>query len=322
MTTKNVKSRLFKGSPDQLLLDERVSKIVLPTLDADRAVMDEKEGNWGLSPIEEDETEVTETLQVFIGLPEKNTASAWEISEDDNPFWDEDGDELDEVPVPMSLSLNPAAVMSQENSTQEEEVNSGLPPGLALQSIQEIHDDEPIQQTEESDDWGQIAWDDVTLSDILGDFDGGEVDDDPAGAQLVFETNTSNESNTASEDDVFPALVSLEDIPAWEESWEQDETDPIGPELNFEEQTSSGIQLNDQWFDDGSSLSGSDEMNDVQSLPVSKMPSYTNSHRPPPPRIVLKQSVGFWKDSFVQVWLMILSIALIAAIIWRILQMV
>lgn len=321
MTTKNVKSRLFKGSPDQLLLDERVSKIVLPTLEEDRAVMDEKEGNWGLSPIEDDETEVTETLQIFIGLPEKKTETTWEISEDDNPFWDEEDAELDEVPVPMSLSLNPSAIISETNNQNEqEEVTSGLPPGLSLQSIQEIHDDEPVPQLEESDEWGQIAWDDVTLSDILGDFDNEEIDDDPAGAQIVFETTVATGSNAASEE-VFPALVSLEDIPTWEESWEQDETDPIGPELNFSETTSPDVALNDEWFDDLPDPEIADQ-HDVQSLPVSNMPSYTNSHRPPPPRIVLKQSVGFWNDPFVQVWLMILSIALIAAMIWRILQMV
>ena len=37
-------------------------------------------------------------------------------------------------------------------------------------------------------------------------------------------------------------------------------------------------------------------------------------------KIVLRQSRGFWDDPLVRVWLMILGVALIAAIVWRILN--
>ena len=302
MTTKNGKSRLFKGQPDQLLLDERVSKIALPTLDDDRVVMDEREANWGLNPIEEDETEVTEKLQIFVGLPQKESSTEWDISEDDNPFWDDDDAPLDELPVPMALSLNPAEI----NVTVEDKTSTNLPPGLALQPIQEINEDTSIAEGDfenDDDEWGQIQWDDVTLSDILGDLDDvEEVDDDPAGATIMI-------GNPEPTDEVFPALVTIEDIPAWEDSWEQEDTDPVGPSLN----------LNEDWF------SETDTDTNVHSEPtsvVSPVPTktYTGSHRPPPPKIVLRQSRGFWDDPIVRVWLMILGAALIAAIVWRILQ--
>ena len=309
MRTKNVKSRLFKGSPDQLLLDERVSKIALPTLDDDRVVMDEREANWGLNPHEEEDPEVTEKLQIFVGLPQKESAVEWDISEDDNPFWDEDDSPLDELPVPMALSLNPAEITVETAET----TTLNLPPGLPLQSIQEIHEDitnaEVETDPDESDEWGQIQWDDVTLSDILGDLDDVvEVDDDPAGASLMIGLA---ETTAPIEEEVFPALVSIEDIPVWEESWEQDDTDPVGPSLNLEE----------EWFSEtDGDVSLAPEVHAV--TPQRTPKTYTGSNRPPPPRIVLRQSHGFWEDPIVRVWLMILGVALIAAIVWRILQIV
>ena len=167
---------------------------------------------------------MTEKLQIFVGLPQKESATEWEISEDDNPFWDEDDSPLDELPVPMALSLNPAEV----SVVQEDTPTSNLPPGLPLQPIQEIHKDANIDaelEHDESDEWGQIQWDDVTLSDILGDLDDVvELDEDPAGASLIIGVT---EPTAPIEEEVFPALVSIEDIPAWEESWEQEDTDPV-----------------------------------------------------------------------------------------------
>ena len=269
--------------------------------------MDEREANWGLN-LQEEEPEVTEKLQIFVGLPQKEAATEWEISEDDNPFWDEDDSPLDEVPVPMALSLNPAEVAV----VQEEAPTSNLPPGLPLQPIREIHEDANVEaelDQDESDEWGQIQWDDVTLSDILGDLDDVvEVDEDPAGASLFI---GGTEPTAPIEEEVFPALVSIEDIPAWEESWEQEETDPAGPSLNLEE----------EWF---SETDGDQNFNsEVYAVSPQTPPrTYTGSNRPPPPRIVLRQSRGFWEDPLVRVWLMILGVALIAAIVWRILQIV
>ena len=58
-----------------------------------------------------------------------------------------------------------------------------------MQPIQEIHEDTSMVDGEfdhdDADEWGQIQWDDVTLSNILGDLDDvDEMDDDPAGASL------------------------------------------------------------------------------------------------------------------------------------------
>lgn len=314
MTTKKSKSRLFKGSPTQLLLDERVSKIALPTLDDNRAVMDEREANWGLDLVEEDETEVTEKLQIFVGLPTREPPTEWEISEDDDPFWDEDDDPIDEVPMPMALSLN-----LEQSQTENESVESAsvLPAGIPLQPIQEVQDGEADLEEEASDDWGQIQWDDVTLSDILGDMTDldEDLDDEAGGAVLDL-----NEPAGESSNEVFPALISLEDIPAWEESWEQDDTDPAGATLN----------LDDDWFSESDTTTVAPNMN-VSTVKTSEpkglynprpQTSYTSSKRPPPPRIVLRKPVGFWQDPIVRIWLMILSVALVAAIIWRILQLV
>lgn len=271
--------------------------------------MDEREANWGLNPQEEDETAVTEKLQIFVGLPQKDSATEWEISEDDNPFWDEEESPLDELPVPMALSLNPAEFIEETDETPA----SNLPPGLPLQSIQEIHEDatngEADADYDDSDEWGQIQWDDVTLSDILGDLDDVvEMDEDPAGASLMIGVG---EPTAPLEDEVFPALVSIEDIPTWEESWEQDDTDPVGPSLN----------LNEEWFSETDADSSSNA--DVYAVSPQNPPrTYTGANRPPPPRIVVRQSRGFWEDPIVRVWLMILSVALIAAIVWRILQIV
>ena len=67
--------------------------------------MDEREANWGLNPIEEDETEVTEKLQIFVGLPQKESNVEWDISEDDDPFWDDDDAPLDEVPSTNGIDI-------------------------------------------------------------------------------------------------------------------------------------------------------------------------------------------------------------------------
>lgn len=270
--------------------------------------MDEREANWGLNPHEE-EPDVTEKLQIFVGLPQKESDMDWDISEDDNPFWDEEDSPIDELPVPMALSLNPAEI----TVTQEESSTSNLPPGLPLQSIQEIHEDTSTVETElshdDSDEWAQIQWDDVTLSDILGGLDDvEELDEDPAGASLIL---GMTEPTAPLEDEVFPALVSIEDIPAWEESWEQEDTDPAGPRLNLEE----------EWFSETDA--DQEVTSDVYTVsPKSPLKTYTASKRPPPPRIVVRQSRGFWEDPLVRVWLMILGVALIAAIVWRILQIV
>ena len=82
------------------------------------------------------------------------------------------------------------------------------------------------------DDWDSINWDDVTLSDILGEET--EVISrgptlDVGGAALDFDEESS--------DEVFPVQVVVEDIPDWTEEWEHDLSEE-GAELN----------LDDDWF--------------------------------------------------------------------------
>ena len=105
MSDKPTKSRLFQAPPNELLLDERVSKIVLPTFAASRPVMDEREANWGLKNDQEDEFKQTEKLQIFVGTSGTSNTSSWEIpdEEEDDPF--DDLDFEDDIPTPMILNL-------------------------------------------------------------------------------------------------------------------------------------------------------------------------------------------------------------------------
>ena|GEM_PF-5948125 len=323
VTQKKSSSRLFKGSPNHLLLDERVSKIALPTLDENRIVMDEREANWGLKTVEEKE-QPREALQIFVGMPTQevtsdtppssssSSSSSWEISEEDDLFWDDSiDDDLDVVPTPMALSLNTLV-----EEVKESDAELSILPGIPLQPIQEIQKDEslPMQDGDE-DDWAQINWDDVTLSDILGGLDeldediGDDLDSDTAGAKidLGFDIDSSDDENEETE--IFPTLVTIEDAPSWEDAWEQEETDPVGPTLDLDE----------DWF--------SEAEQDTDALPILQMEdsaqyqtSYTTSNRPPPPRIVIRKPKSFWDDTLVKIWLMILGLAFVAALLWRILQ--
>ena len=316
MTQKKSSSRLFKGSPNNLLLDERVSKIALPTLDENRIVMDEREANWGLKTVEEEE-QPPETLQIFVGIPTQETTSdttpsSWEISEEDDPFWDDSiEDDLDVVPTPMALSLNTLV-----EEVKEPDAELSVLPGIPLQPIQEIQKDESLPMNDgDEDDWAQINWDDVTLSDILGGLDDldedieDDVDADIAGPKidLGFDIDSTDDANEETE--VFPTLVSIEDAPSWEDAWEQEETDPVGPSLDLDE----------DWFSEAEQA--------TDALPILQMEdsvqyqlSYTTSNRPPPPRIVIRKPKSFWDDTLVRVWLMILGLAFFAALLWRFLQ--
>jgi hypothetical protein len=321
VSQKKSSSRLFKGSPNQLLLDERVSKIALPTLDDNRVVMDEREANWGLKTVEEEERPA-EALQIFVGIPTLDTTSdsspsSWDISEDDDPFWDESiDDDLEVVPTPMALSFNTSlSTLAEEVKGSDAELS--MLPGIPLQPIQEIQKDEslPFHDGDE-DDWAQINWDDVTLSDILGGFDeldeelDDEFDPDSSGAKidLGFDMD-SVDQDEMEETEVFPTLVTIEDAPSWEDAWEQEDTDPVGPSLNLDE----------DWF--------SEAEHATDTLPILQMedsiqhhPSYTTSNRRPPPRIVIRQPKSLWDDTLVKVWLMILGLAFFTALLWRFLQ--
>lgn len=316
MTQKKSSSRLFKGSPNHLLLDERVSKIALPTLDENRIVMDEREANWGLKTVEEEE-QPPEALQIFVGIPTQEDTSgtapsSWEVSEEDDLFWDDSiDDDLDVVPTPMALSLNTLVEEVKESNAE-----LSVLPGIPLQPIQEIQKDESLPMNDgDEDDWAQINWDDVTLSDILGGLDEldedieDNFDSDTAGAKIDLGFDMASTDDENEETEVFPTLVTIEDAPSWEDAWEQEETDPVGPSLDLDE----------DWFSEAEQV--------TDALPILQMEdstqyqsSYTTSNRPPPPRIVIRKPKSFWDDTLVRVWLMILGLAFFAALLWRFLQ--
>ncbi len=312
-TRKTTSSKLFQGRPNQLLLDERVSKIALPKLDANRAVMDESELQFETESLDLDETEVTEKLQIFVGVGASDSATdndnAWDISEDDDPFFDDDdfSDDLDDVPVPMALNLTAS---SQEDSNVSATDVVQEPVLKPIQEVQE-HETAPLLDLPE-DDWSQINWEDVTLSDILGDVD--EVGEDSAGAQLNLEDDAPESDMTTEE--VFPALVSIEDAPTWEMAWDDD------PDSD-EDTAGAQVLLEDEWFSEGAALSNQNQSHNHNQSSIlhvestSTAPTTYTTNRPPPPRIVLKQPKRLWDDRLVQVWLMLLGVAFIAALGWR-----
>lgn len=295
MTEKTPKSRLFQASPDHLLLDERVSKIVLPALDANRAQMDEKEVHWGLKSPELVDELPTETLQIFVGTGQQNE-SDWDIPDDD-PFAD-DFDDIDEdLPNPMVLSFNTAAA---EVSTETPELK--VPVGVTLHAIQEIQVDEELPSPDLDDDWDSINWDDVTLSDILGDeteIIEIEPDTRTTGALLTFDDEESSE-------DVFPVQVAIEDIPDWTEDWDNDLSEE-GAELN----------LDDDWFSqEVTARIESPELASTASVATAVSDEPTQSVATP---IVAPQD-NWWSSPLVVIWIVILLVAFCAALLWRIMQ--
>ncbi len=309
-TRKTTSSRLFQGRPNQLLLDERVSKIALPKLDANRVVMDESDIQFETEALDLDETEVTEKLQIFVGVGASDSSidheNEWLISEDDDPFFDgEDFSEdegLDAVPVPMALNLT-ASIQEVSDTPSSTAVQQPI-----LQPIQEVqaHEAAPLLDLPE-DDWSQINWEDVTLSDILGDVD--DVGEDTAGAQLNLDDDVPVTDMTTEE--VFPALVSLEDAPTWEMAWDDD------PD-SAEDTAGAQVSMEDEWFSEGAGIASQSAVLHVESK-LTGQATYT-TNRPPPPRIVLKQPKSLWDDRLVQVWLMLLGVAFVAALGWRILN--
>ena len=298
MTQKKNQSSLFQGSSDELLLDERVSKIVLPTLRSDRIQMDEKEVHWGLKSPEIEEDFSTDTLQIYVGVGDAERQDAdWDISDDD-PF-DEFDDIDDELPSPMTLSLNPMALVEEVEETTEIQ----MPVGIPLQAIREIQVDEELPNPSLDDDWDSINWDDVTLSDILGEeteIISKEHSSEPSGAALFDLDEESSE-------DVFPVQFAIEDIPDWTDEWEH-ELSEEGAELN----------LDDDWFAQESTvvLNKSVVATSEQNVDVPEFAQPTESSIP----VVAVDADRWWGSPLVVIWVVILLVSFCAALVWRIMQ--
>jgi hypothetical protein len=250
--------------------------------------MDEKEANWGLKN-EQDEVEQTETLQIFVGTSESSSAPSWDIpdEEDDDPFDDFGFD--DNVPTPMILNLGALEIQEDDNSNA-----ASVPVGVQLHSIQEVQEDEDMPSLE-PDEWGQINWDDVTLSDILGDET--DIDEPPTeifGAALSMEEESSEE--------IFPVQVSLEDIPDWSEDWDQDISEE-GAELN----------LGEEWF-------SSDEITQPIGTPPPIVVDSTHTAPLIPAPVFAARKQDIWSNPLVIIWLLILAVSFLAALTWRLMQ--
>lgn len=297
--TKKIQSSLFQGSSDELLLDERVSKIVLPTLRSDRIQMDEKEVHWGLKSPELQEDLPTDTLQIYVGVGDtEDQATDWDIPDDD-PFDDFD-DIDDELPSPMTLSLNPVALMAEEEETTEIQV----PVGISLQPIQEIQVDEELPDPSMDDDWDSINWDDVTLSDILGEE-----------TEVIVKTPSTDtgaalfDLDEESSEEIFPVQFAVEDIPDWTDEWDHDLSEE-GAELN----------LDDDWFAQESSavLNKSDASPTEHQSPI-EPPEFSQPTESSIP-IVPVDADRWWGSPLVVIWVVILLVSFCAALVWRIMQ--
>ena len=260
--------------------------------------MDEKEVHWGLKSPEIEDDVSTDTLQIFVGVgdPEEQD-TGWDIPDDD-PFDDFD-DIDDELPSPMVLSLNPAVLVEEDEETTEIQVPVGVP----LQAIQEIQVDEDLPDPSLEDDWDSINWDDVTLSDILGEET--EVISrgptlDVGGAVLDFDEESS--------DEVFPVQVVVEDIPDWTEEWEHDLSEE-GAELN----------LDDDWFAQESTTASNNlevAHTEEQIVDLPEFAQPTESSIP----VVAIDSDHWWGSPLVVIWVVILLVSFCAALVWRIMQ--
>lgn len=260
--------------------------------------MDEKEVHWGLKSPELQEDLPTDTLQIFVGVGDvENQATDWDIPDDD-PFDDFD-DVDDELPSPMTLSLNPSTLIAEE----EEATDTQVPVGIPLQPIQEIQVDEDLPEPSLDDDWDSINWDDVTLSDILGEETEvvAKVSSTDTGAALFALDEESSE-------EIFPVQFAVEDIPDWTEEWEHDLSEE-GAELN----------IDDDWFaQEATAVLNKTDVSTSINQPVEpqKIAPSTESSIP----IVAVGGDRWWGSPLVVIWVVILLVSFCAALVWRIMQ--
>ena len=164
MADKEFRSKLFQAQPNQLFLDERVSKIELPMpLEMETEALDD-ENLAILMEEESEESEEQEVLQIFVGsaASEVKPEATWNIQEEDDFQMDLDSEEeSDEFEVGETLQITPIAVKS---ATVIPTTTRTLKANITQRGL------EPDGENE-LDEWEEIDWDDVTLSDILGESD-------------------------------------------------------------------------------------------------------------------------------------------------------
>lgn len=164
MSDKPFRSKLFQAQPNQLFLDERISKIELPMpLEMDTEPLDDE----NLAILMEEESEESEeqgVLQIFVGSAESEVKAedTWNIQDEDDFQLDLDSeDESDEFGVGEALQITPitvktATIIPRKTSTLKANITQR---------------DSPANGDNSPDEWDEIDWDDVTLSDILGESD-------------------------------------------------------------------------------------------------------------------------------------------------------
>jgi hypothetical protein len=164
MADKEFRSKLFQAQPNQLFLDERVSKIELPMpLEMETEALDD-ENLAILMEEESEESEEQEVLQIFVGsaASEVKPEETWNIQEEDDFQMDLDSEEeSDEFEAGETLQITPIAIKS---ATVIPTTTRTLKANITQRVL------EPDGENE-LDEWEEIDWDDVTLSDILGEAD-------------------------------------------------------------------------------------------------------------------------------------------------------
>ena len=227
----NKKSKLFPTNPNKLLFDERVSRIVLPTLSPDESFLEEDSEDPLLfsedQEVEEEPPEEATTLKVFLGVPSLNEAEdrdtvfdeeqghVWDLSEldgfdDFDPF----DDESEEEDSPQQA----------DNAMEVESVESIVGGSLREFIDRPIHDvvlDDPPEQdpedSEEWDGWEDDDWGEFSLSTLLSEPNAAEQSpiltpqerDDEEIPSVQAEEEDSEVQEAASEDDVEREGLSL-----------------------------------------------------------------------------------------------------------------
>jgi len=224
MSNKKFRSKLFQAQPNQLLLDERVSKIILPEIAAEEKL---EELDSVFLP-EQEEQQNEESLQIFVGAPETeiDPSSTWEIEEESSydAFSDFDSEEEPTTVIPLEIP----------SKLQEYHEDSTIPLSVPLESIREVYDSSSKESlvTVDIDEWSEIDWDDVTLSDILGEED--QEDEDNYGESLgLWLEDSSVESQEL--DSVQEAEELDSSGFSFESLFSTDGLDPFDSELSYEQ---------------------------------------------------------------------------------------
>ena len=336
MSDNKFRSRLFKASVEKTLLDERVSKIVLPTFDAMDASEFVDSGSWVEEESSEEEEEV-ETLQIFVGtstgstepeiswdMPSKYSDEYSDFDEDDDIDFDdaEDGTLSISVGVPSidtKKSATPMVLqigmtsMGPANPIIEPEQDLGVFfQGANLQSIVEVDEDDTLSTvpsaSEISDEWNQISWDDVTLSDILGTEDTLDDDSDDYGDKLDFmnldELPLPTLFSKKQQENVSPVL-SVEKTRETVSAEETNHSESDSLAVSDEDATEVILQKTSK----SSILDNTEEQQGAKNVPI-KLP-------PPPEKPIMPYQEDIWSNPLVVLWVVFIGVVFIWVVIWK-----